>query len=263
MKIISRTAVGGGSINSCSRVVTDGGIYFLKENSAERFPGMFEAEAKGLALLRNTNTFCVPGIILQESGRLFLEWLEKDKGSWRDAGKKLAQLHKNTSTTFGLDHDNYIGSLPQSNKQHTTWTEFFAAERMLPQLKLARDQKKIDAALVAKGENFCRALDEIFPAEPPALLHGDLWSGNFFFSSQGPSIFDPAVYYGHREMDLAMAKLFGGFDEEFYKGYEEEFPLEKNWEARVDLCNLYPLLVHVNLFGGGYAGEVKNILAKF
>jgi protein-ribulosamine 3-kinase len=265
--ILSFSSVGGGSINACFRIETGKGIFFLKENKVNVFPGMFEAEKKGLAILKQANVFVVPQIFSideEESfSTLLMEWLERTTGNWGDAGKKLAQLHKNTSATFGLDHDNYIGSLPQSNTQHTTWSEFYASQRILPQLKLARDHKKIDATLVTKGENFCRALNEIFPVEAPALLHGDLWSGNFFFSTKGPAIFDPAVYYGHREMDLAMTKLFGGFDDAFYEGYEEAFPLEKSWKSRTDFCNLYPLLVHVNLFGGSYANDVKTILEGF
>jgi protein-ribulosamine 3-kinase len=268
--LLSAASVGGGSINKCCRLETDKGIFFLKENKADLFPGMFEAEKKGLAVLKKANAFCVPDVVLigEENNNSFLvlEWLERipaDKEAWFNAGKKLAQLHKNTSASFGLEHDNYIGSLAQSNTQHSTWAEFFSTERILPQLKLARDHKKIDAGMVVKGENFCAAIGEIFPEEKPALLHGDLWSGNFFFSAKGPAVFDPAVYYGHREMDLAMTKLFGGFDVDLYKGYEEEFPLEKNWKTRTDLCNLYPLLVHVNLFGGSYVSDVKEILTQF
>ncbi len=267
--LLSVSAVHGGSINNCFHLLTDKGSFFLKENDAVSFPGMFEAEKKGLVVLKKANAFIVPEVILlaEENGTSFLlmEFLQKsiDKYEWRDAGKKLALLHKNTSENFGLDHHNYIGSLSQSNTQQSTWAEFYSQERILPQLKLARDQKKIDSSLVEKGERFCTKLDEIFPAEKPALLHGDLWSGNFFFSKNGPAIFDPAVYYGHREMDLAMTKLFGGFDAEFYEGYEEEFPLEKDWRSRIDFCNLYPLLVHVNLFGGSYLEDVRGILDKF
>ena len=233
---------------------------------------MFETEKKGLFILKMAGAFEVPEVLaLGEEGGLSLllmEWLEipmaiGTESNWKQAGKNLAQLHKNTSDLFGLDHHNYIGSLSQSNTQHKTWVDFFTAERILPQLKLAREQNKIDSALVAKGERFCSALHEIFPAEKPSLLHGDLWSGNFFFSTKGPAIFDPAVYYGHREMDLAMTKLFGGFDADFYSGYEEEFALEKNWRSRTDFCNLYPLLVHVNLFGGGYVNDVESILKPF
>jgi fructosamine-3-kinase len=262
--------VSGGSINTCLRLETGKGIFFLKENNAATFPGMFEAEKKGLHLLKTKSSFEIPAVLSiaeEESYSLLLmEWLEKSPSpgnGWRDAGKKLAQLHKNNASSFGLDHDNYIGSLAQSNTQHGTWADFFSQERMLPQLKLARDEHKIDAALMKKAERFCSTLAEIFPAESPSLLHGDLWSGNFFFETKKPAIFDPAVYYGHREMDLAMTKLFGGFNPEFYTGYEEEFPLEKNWKDRTDFCNLYPLLVHVNLFGGGYVDDVKSILKEF
>jgi fructosamine-3-kinase len=195
---------------------------------------------------------------------LLLEFLEREGSQdWNLAGTLLARLHRNTAREFGLDHNNYIGSLSQSNTFHPTWSEFFAMERILPQIKMARDAGAVDRTLASAAERFCSKLNEIFPDEKPALLHGDLWSGNFFFSTKGPSIFDPAVYYGHREMDLAMTKLFGGFDDDFYSGYENEFPLEKNWRARTDLCNLYPLLVHVNLFGGGYVRDVVAILTSF
>lgn len=268
MEIITRTGVNGGSINSCFKVTTARGIFFLKENDAHKFPGMFEAEAKGLQLLRSTNTFYVPEVISLENekgiSRLFLPWLErKNTGDWHEAGKMLAKLHKNTAGFFGLDHSNYTGSLPQPNALKNSWAEFFASERILSQLKLAYESRKIDAALLKQGENFCAEIQNIFPEEKPALLHGDLWSGNFFFSTKGPAVFDPAVYYGHREMDLAMTKLFGGFDAGFYEGYELEFPLEKSWKQRIDLCNLYPLLVHVNLFGGSYVNDVKEILKNF
>ncbi|MDQ3112347.1 MAG: fructosamine kinase family protein [Bacteroidota bacterium] len=269
-ELLSVSRVSGGSINCCLCLESSKGLFFLKENSAQAFPGMFEAEKKGLDLLKATTVFRVPAVysITEENGfsMLLMEWLEKmpdEKKDWRDAGQKLAQLHKNTSAAFGLNHDNYIGSLPQSNTPHATWADFFAQERILPQLKLANDEHKIDQSLLRKGERFCSMLKELFPAEAPSLLHGDLWSGNFFFSTNGPALFDPAVYYGHREMDLAMTKLFGGFDPQLYEGYEEEFPLEKKWKDRTDFCNLYPLLVHVNLFGGGYVEDVKSILKGF
>ncbi|CAN5891648.1 fructosamine kinase family protein [soil metagenome] len=271
-KLLAASPVYGGSINSCFLLETDKGNFFLKENDTHVFPGMFEAEKKGLTVLKKANAFSIPEVISihEQNGfsMLLMEWLEKkesaqDKMAWHNAGKKLALLHKNTAASFGLDHHNYIGSLAQRNSQHATWPGFFSPERILPQLKLAFDDKKIDAVLLKKGENFCTALEEIFPLEAPSLLHGDLWSGNFFFSKKGPAIFDPAVYYGHREMDLGMTKLFGGFDPAFYDGYQDEFPLEKNWKSRTDFCNLYPLLVHVNLFGGSYVEDVKGVLQKF
>jgi protein-ribulosamine 3-kinase len=263
--------LGGGSINTCTRVETTAGYFFVKENDAKKYPGIFDAEIRGLEYLSASKTFVVPRVIGKREVRdrntiyLALEWLNREtsRRSWYDAGVLLANLHKNTSADFGLDHDNYIGSLPQSNKKHTGWTEFFTLERILPQIRLARDAGRIDPALTGKAEKFCHQLDSIFPKENPALLHGDLWSGNFFFSNNGPAVFDPAVYFGHREMDLAMTKLFGGFDADFYAGYENEFPLEKKWKARTEFCNLYPLLVHVNLFGGGYVEDVRAVLRNF
>ena len=179
-------------------------------------------------------------------------------------GKQLAQLHQNTNTSFGLEESNYIGSLLQQNNLHNNWIDFFINERLKPQIKLARDNGKIDLSTITKFERLYTKLDEIFPEEPPALLHGDLWSGNFMVDEKGgPVIIDPAVYFGHREMDIAMTKLFGGFNQQLYQSYNEHFPLEKGWEQRVDICNLYPLMVHVNLFGGGYLEQVKSILNKF
>ncbi|HEU4719637.1 MAG TPA: fructosamine kinase family protein [Bacteroidia bacterium] len=260
--------VTGGSINSCVRLETDKGWFFLKENDAQKFPGMFAAEAKGLQLLAGTKTFVVPHVIAQweerDSSFLLMEWMEHSRsGNSYEAGTQLAKLHRHTEKFFGLGHDNYIGSLPQSNKKHSSWEDFFSLERILPQVKLARDSGKTDKTISAQAENFCARIAEIFPPGQPSLLHGDLWSGNFFFTGKGPAVFDPAVYYGHREMDLAMTKLFGGFDADFYAGYANEFPPEKNHAQRADYCNLYPLLVHVNLFGGGYLYDVKSILKNF
>lgn len=270
IRLLHASPVSGGSINRCYRLETSAGIFFLKENEAEKFPGMFEAEQKGLELLAQNHAFTVPAVYAQlisgNHSLLLLEWLEKSspgKSSWFDAGTCLAKLHRATADAFGLDHDNYIGSLPQSNHRHASWADFFALERILPQVKRARDNGAIDAGISTRAERFCARMEEIFPKETPSLLHGDLWSGNFFFAQNGPAVFDPAVYYGHREMDLAMTKLFGGFDPDFYSGYENEFAPEKKWRQRVDFCNLYPLLVHVNLFGGGYLYDVKSILSSF
>jgi protein-ribulosamine 3-kinase len=281
IQLLKVVPVGGGSINRCVKLETNKGFFFLKENDAEKYPGMFRAEAKGLALLGNAGTLAVPGVYGNaETAKdlLLLEWLERrapGKGDWFAAGAALAKLHRHSAEQFGLDHDNYIGSLRQSNTRHRSWEDFFTLERILPQIKLARDGGRISAAVAGSAERFCAKAGEIFPQELPALLHGDLWSGNFFFSTKGPlkehnvcpsggpAVFDPAVYYGHREMDLAMTQLFGGFDADLYAGYENEFQLEKSWKQRVELCNVYPLLVHVNLFGGGYIEDVKRVLNRF
>ncbi|MBL4593389.1 MAG: fructosamine kinase family protein [Flavobacteriales bacterium] len=269
--ILSVKSVTGGSINDAYCLVTNNGKYFIKTNQANRYPNMFEREAKGLALLKNANTIRIPKVILfdefEATSFLILEYIESTNPQpdfWQNFGKKLAELHQNTNTNFGLDHNNYIGSLHQQNNLHPTWVDFFINERLQPQIKLARDNNEVDSTTILKFENLYKKLDEVFPKEKPALLHGDLWSGNFMSDEKGESvIMDPAVYYGCREMDIAMARLFGGFDAEFYSSYNEYYPLENGWEQRIDVCNLYPLMVHVNLFGGGYLGQVKSILSKF
>ncbi|MFZ1687503.1 MAG: fructosamine kinase family protein, partial [Flavobacteriales bacterium] len=183
----------------------------------------------------------------------------------------LARLHGHTNSTFGLDpastagrRDNYIGSLKQVNTGQVTWGEFFIHCRLEPQVKMAIDHQRIGMGDVLRFERLYGKLPSLFPIEPPALLHGDLWSGNFLCDAHHqPVLIDPAVYYGHREMDIAMTKLFGGFEPAFYSAYSDAWAMEIGWEERADLCNLYPLLVHVNLFGGSYAGQVAAILLRF
>jgi fructosamine-3-kinase len=263
--------VGGGSINDAWRLETDAGRFFLKTNSADRFPSMFEAEADGLQRLRQAGPLRVPEVIAHgedhDESFLLMEWVEggiKGQGFWADFGRGLALLHRHTRDHFGLERDNYIGSLVQHNTPASDWPSFFIHQRLEPQLKMARDRKRVEAGMAFRFERLFHQLDKLFPAEPPALIHGDLWSGNFLCDDQGcPVLIDPAVYYGHREMDLAMTKLFGGFDVALYTAYHAEWPLEKGWEERVDLCNLYPLMVHVNLFGGGYVAQVEGVLKRF
>lgn len=271
VSVQSINSVGGGSINETVKLKTDQGIFFAKWNDAKRFPEMLDSESKGLLLLKTVNEIKVPEVITQKTigntQYLILECIESSvmtKNFWNDFGKSLAKLHRRTSEKHGLDHDNYIGSLPQSNRQHVSWIEFFILERLEPQIKLARDTRRINNSTIQQFNKLFSKLQNIFPAEKPSLLHGDLWSGNFMVGGKGePVLIDPAVYYGHREMDLGMTKLFGGFASGFYQSYNEEFPLEKEWRKRTNICNLYPLMVHVNLFGGGYAGQVENILRRF
>lgn len=263
--------LGGGCINEASKIITNKGIFFAKWNKAKKYPTMFEAEAKGLKLLADANEIKIPEVISQktigETDFLILNFIENGRSTknfWNNFGKSLAKLHKHTSEKFGLDHDNYIGSLPQSNKQQNTWHEFFILERLEPQIKMAIDSKQINPSASQRFSKVFSQLENIFPFEKPSLLHGDLWSGNYLIDPKGnPCIIDPAVYFGHREMDLGMTKLFGGFTHEFYISYDEEFPLEKDWRERTDICNLYPLMVHINIFGVRYVPQVENILRRF
>lgn len=271
VELMISSAVGGGDINEAYRFETSAGIFLVKKNHAGRYPQMFEKEARGLALLASAKEIPVPFVVshgeVGEMAFLVLKFIEsagRQPDFWDDFGQRLARLHKHTDTRFGLDHDNYIGSLYQSNRQHDRWTDFFREERLGRQVKMARDSGAIDRGTVSAFERFYQRLPEIFPEEPPALLHGDLWAGNFMENEFGHAvIIDPAVYYGHREMDLGMSRLFGGFADRFYGAYQEQYPLQPGWEKRLDYCNLYPLMVHVNLFGGGYLQSVRLILGKF
>lgn len=261
----------GGCINNGFEVVTDAGSFFVKTNSATRYPGMFEAEAKGLQILRSTGTIRLPnplctGIVNNEAF-LILEFIHsapQKKDYWDDFGQKLARLHQHTQPTFGLDHDNYIGSLPQSNKQHHSLIEFLVSERFEPLVKNAREQGLIESALVHKFERLYHRIEYIVPDEQPALLHGDLWSGNVMTDHDGSvCLIDPAVYYGHREAELAFTTLFGAFSERFYNSYHAAFPLESDWKKRIDFWNIYPLLVHLLLFGSSYYGSLKASVVKY
>jgi protein-ribulosamine 3-kinase len=263
--------IGGGCINEAYSLNTNIGRYYIKYNSAGSFPGMFEKEAAGLKLLSETGTIEIPEVISTgEIGTytfLLLQCIESEtpgRNFWNDFGTKLAELHRNTADNFGLEYDNYIGSLVQYNKPHPDFLSFFISQRIEPQLKIARNKRAFSQSDIRYFDSLFNSLHNIIPVEKPALIHGDLWNGNFMVTAAGsPCLIDPAVYYGHRESDIAMTQLFGGFQPEFYQAYNQAWPMEKEWQKRMDIFNLYPLLVHVNLFGGGYAGQVLRIIRQF
>jgi len=263
--------VSGGSINKAFKLKTNTGKFFLKYNHALKFPQMFEKEAKGLSLLSSAGEIEIPEVLhYGEAGQDaflllgYIESVEQVHDFWEDFGCRLAKMHSHHAQKFGLDHDNYMGSLHQHNTFHNNWTEFFIEERLGRQIKLARENGAIGRSDIRGFESLYKRLDDIFPETLPSLLHGDLWSGNFMVNAQGRAcLIDPAVYYGHPEIDIAMSKLFGGFNPKFYEAYNEHNPLEKGWENRLDIYNLYPLMVHVNLFGGGYLGSVQRIIGRF
>jgi fructosamine-3-kinase len=225
---------------------------FRKEGAPERADA-FAAEAEGLEALRPH--IRVPKVLDRgvKGGKAFilLEQLQLTRGDYAALGRMLASLHRQTNARFGWHRDNYIGLTPQQNSWCDDWAEFWRTRRMQPQLDLAR----------RNGFDLEATFDLGNHRPEPSLLHGDLWSGNAGFTAQGPVVFDPAVYYGDREADLAMTELFGGFPREFYQAYDEAFPLDAGYAKRKHLYNLYHLLNHLNIFGGGYLGQVKATLS--
>ena len=262
---------GGGCINHGGRLTTSLGNFFLKWNDVARLPAMFELESRGLQLLRSAQVVDIPEVIgfgqAENSQYLVLSFINENAPSkhyWKKLGQQLAGLHRVTNNFYGLDHNNYIGSLRQSNKQDESWVQFFIEQRLQVQVKLASDSGLIELEWLKKFESFYTRLPSLIPEEQPSLLHGDLWSGNVMVNEKGdPCLIDPAVYFGHREADLAMTQLFEMFNREFYSSYEDGFPLLPGHSERVDIYNLYPLLVHLNLFGPAYLNSIKTIVRKF
>jgi fructosamine-3-kinase len=263
--------VSGGDINEAFCLAGKQNNYFLKINRHSRHPRMFETEARGLQILRSQTLLNVPQVIrygmVNDYQYLLLEWLEKGKPQndcMEKFGAGLALMHQQHQSYFGLDEDNYIGSLPQQNTPRDKWGSFYSENRIIPLVRQLFDSGKFTQMDLMLSEQVCRNLDNLFPQEPPALLHGDLWSGNYMITSSGyAAMYDPSVYYGHREMDIGMTRLFGGFDNRFYEGYHKNYPLLPGWEGRLPLSQLYPLLVHAVLFGGHYIRNAGEIIRQF
>lgn len=264
-------SVSGGSINSCYKLQAGNSFFFLKVNSAEKFSGMFLAEAEGLRRMRETQTVAVPQVIATGAAGneqfLLMDWVEPARGrvvDLQELGRQLALMHKNKAAQFGLDHNNFMGALPQTNRLRPTWAKFFIEQRLEPQIQLALQNRQLERSMYNSFQKLFSRLGDMTPVEKPALVHGDLWSGNFMMAADGkPILIDPAISYSLREVDIAMSRLFGGFSPDFYEAYNEIYPLQPGWEERIDLWNLYPLLIHVNLFGGSYLSELKSCLARY
>ncbi len=269
--VLGSVAVGGGDISEARLLKTPEGPVFMKMDSRPEAAAMFEAEACGLELLAQSQAVRAPCILGRGQAEgfafLLLEYLPQSPPAprfWESFGAALAALHRHSATLFGLDSDNFIGSLAQSNRRHGKWADFYVGERLMPQLRLALSQHRLWDAAGRQFEALFKKIPDICPEEPPALIHGDLWSGNFLVGPGGKAaLIDPSVCYAHREMDLAMSRLFGGFGPAFYQAYREHFPTAPGLEDRLDIYQLYYLLVHVNLFGGGYSQSVKRIVQRF
>lgn len=263
------TPVGGGCINRAYRLEgTDGSRYFLKLNDARHLP-MFIAEATGLEAIAATHTLRVPQPIAHGSANahsfLVLEHLELgSRGDARLLGEQLAALHRCAGEKFGFAQDNFIGTTPQPNGWKDNWMDFWREQRLGFQLRLAA-QNGYGGQLQSLGKKLLDALPAFFAGytPQPALLHGDLWSGNHAFLADGtPVVFDPAPYYGDRECDLAMTELFGGYPADFHAAYRASYPPDAGYAARRDLYNLYHILNHANLFGGGYARQAEEMMQR-
>jgi fructosamine-3-kinase len=259
---------GGSALNSTAMLSIAGHRFFVKMNDGQSLP-MLEAEADGLAAIQRTRTIRVPRPIgagtAGATAFLALEWLDFERGG-RDAalGSALAAMHRDLGPRFGWHRDNTIGTTPQHNAWSDAWSEFFRDRRLAPQLALAA-QRGHGGALQRNGERLLDALPPLLAAHapPPSLVHGDLWSGNAARLLSGePAIFDPAVYYGDRETDLAMSELFGGFGADFYAAYDDAWPRDDGYEVRRPLYNLYHVLNHLNLFGGGYGRQAEAMIGE-
>lgn len=264
---VSVQPLSGGSCNEIYCLSHQGENVVIKLADQRQFPGLLLREREGLAALRQTNTFHIPEILsyFEDNSTAFLcmEWISSTHSSANSDqlfGQKLAELHQNTHTKFGWHTSNYIGSLLQNNSFTESMAEFYIQNRLEPQFRMASQ----------KGFNFNR-IDTLYtivssstPAEPPALIHGDLWSGNAMVSARGePCLIDPAVSYASREMDIALMKLFGGFGTTIFEAYQEVYPLACGWQDRISLWQLYYYLVHVNLFGSSYASSVQRCMDAY
>ncbi|MBT8271640.1 MAG: fructosamine kinase family protein [Bacteroidia bacterium] len=260
--------VSGGDISRAYLLNTSKGDLFLKINNSPHASVMFKAEAIGLQALETSNTLKIPEVIKTgasgSNAYLLLEAIatgSPNKSSMALLGEQLALMHANTAERFGFDSDNFIGSLPQSNNWHQHWPEFYVYERLIPQIKLAREKGLLASGEILGTDDMIKRCDELSGNAVPCLLHGDLWGGNYMIDTDGqPVLIDPAVYYGHHEVDIAMSRLFGGFSVDFYEAYESRFPITSGYSERMDLYQLYYLLVHLNLFGRSYYGSVSRLL---
>lgn len=270
-RIASEEVVSGGSIHAARRLLlTDGRRFFCKSGEGHAaLPGIFEAEAAGLDALRRAGVFRVPELVVASPDFLLLEAIVlrgPGAGFFVDFGQKLARLHREArAEKFGFAQDNFLGASPQSNGWRATWSEFWRDARLGPQLAMLRHQGIRDKELESLGDRLMDRLPEWLSEvnEAPSLLHGDLWAGNFLSDEKGqPVLVDPAVYYGHREAELAMTRLFGGFSADFYQAYEEAWPLAPGAEERGKIYELYHLLNHYNLFGASYRGACLAILRR-
>lgn len=260
----------GGCISHAAEIVTAEGRFFIKWIKAEGI-NMYATELRDLTQLAGKSSLKIPKPLHQGEARgqyyFLMEALEvvnETAEFWEHLGAGLAELHRNIADVHGLAYDNFIGSLPQSNAVDTSWHTFFVEERLNVQLEMALGRKLVGADFAKRFTKIYDKLPDLIPDLPPSLMHGDLWSGNVLATKGNiAALIDPAVYYGSREMELAFTQLFGGFDARFYRSYNEAFPLPPGFDARIEIYNLYPLMVHVNIFGTSYLRAVQDTINRY
>jgi fructosamine-3-kinase len=268
--VTAATPVHGGDIAKAYRLDTPDGPLFAKTHP-DPMPGLFEREAAGLRALHRAGAVAVPEVIRESPEGLVLEWIDVGRRSPEadeTLGRQLAVLHRVTGPHFGgLDDapSGYLGSQPVDLTPTDDWAEFFLDRRIRPLTKRAVERGRLDSAAIGLVERVAGQAGELCgPSEPPALLHGDLWAGNRLVDVDGANwLIDPAVYWGHREVDLAMMQLFGGFGASTYEAYDDAFPLAAGWRERVEWYQLPPLLVHAILFGGSYGPAALGVLRRY
>ena len=263
--IANYTPLSGGDIHLALKLQTDSGPWVAKIATSPLKIESLKAELKGLKLLASTRTFQIPELAGEfttpSSTALVMRYVEStptDDSFWEAFAEQLSQLHSNTHRNFGLDHDNFIGSLPQQNSWQHRAVEHYITDRLEPQLRWAHD-----AGFPLKTATLFKNLEQLIPTQKPALIHGDLWNGNYLAGPEGPFLIDPAVGYSIAQMDLAMMDLFGSFPDLVFEHYARKRKLPSNWRSNLDIYQLYYLLAHLNLFGGSYLAGVQRILSKY
>ncbi|HKI79575.1 MAG TPA: fructosamine kinase family protein [Ignavibacteriaceae bacterium] len=272
-KIQSTGPVSGGCISDAYKISCQSGKNYFLKLSSNLPEDMFPKEANGLSELKKSDAIRVPGVIYKDASIIILEFIQslgRSKKFFEDFGRKFAELHKFTSQRFGFFEDNYIGATPQLNiandSEKDNWINFYFNKRILYQFHLAEKNRYSTEELSDGIKKLENKIQEILSGieEAPSLLHGDLWSGNFISDEKGNvCLIDPAVYYGHREADLAMTKLFGGFDKKFYDAYKETYPLKDGYKYRENIYKLYHVLNHLNLFGSGYYSQAISLIRYY
>lgn len=265
----SSRPIGGGDSSDAWRVELDDDTVVFAKTDPDGIPGLFASEADGLQRLAATGAVHVPRVLASESRFIVLGWIEPgrpDADHDAELGRSLAALHRTTAPSFGLEHDNHLGRRVQVNTWCDTWAELYGRFRLAPITRLAGAAGALSDDTVRRVDRLIDRLPQLVgPPEPPALVHGDLWAGNALVDSDGrPWLIDPATSYSHREIDLAMMRLFGGFGPAVFAAYDEAFPLADGWPDRVELLQLYYLLLHtLHPSPAGYLGAVDHILRRY